>query len=538
MLRALALLVLTSGGLSAQLLTWDSAPSNRFGATSRIDGSIAVSGGLSQELGVNQNVVLVFREDAAGDWAHTQTLEHPTGQVGTSFGLFDGTLDLDSGWLVVTDVREGEPDQGAAYAFEDVGGALVFRQRIAPDTSVQTFAGYGSWVAIDGSTLAIGAPDDGVQQQGAVLVYSRVGTQWNLVQRLEGDPTSGADFGGALRLDGDLLAVTDQGHASGPRVEVFQDVGGVWTPLHVLPDPLGTATVFGHQLDLDGDRLAVLGSFVPGGGIGASDLHVYQLRGTPAVLEFSQRLNTSSFGGTWMVGLDDDRVVCFDGLSFNDPPLAFEYDGVGWVSMGAPPSDLGPGSGASAPESIDFRDGRLALSYARATTATLSGLAVDTQGVLGVTDLLGGSWTALRETSTAPELSVSAGGTLPLFGYMVGPGTGNLLGELYLVLASASGTAPGFSYGGFTIPLNPDSYTVDSILFPNSPSLTSSFGTIGFFGEPTLGAFGFPPTLTLAAGSDPALIGLEGSFAVVALDATNPTRMLAVTNAIDFCLVP
>jgi hypothetical protein len=104
------------------------------------------------------------------------------------------------------------------------------------------------------------------------------------------------------------------------------------------------------------------------------------------------------------------------------------------------------------------------------------------------------------------QLSVSAGGTQNLT-MTVGV---THAAKSYLILGSATGTAPGFPYAGQLVPLNPDAYMVFTLLNPNTPPLLGSGGLLDAFGS-TSAAFTLPPL------SDPGLVGLQVNHAGVVL---------------------
>jgi hypothetical protein len=150
------------------------------------------------------------------------------------------------------------------------------------------------------------------------------------------------------------------------------------------------------------------------------------------------------------------------------------------------------------------------------TTGTLYGAGKELHALdpaTGVATLIGPSAYDVRGMETdadfsgTPErLSVFAGGTQTLV-YNAGP---TFAGESYLVLGTVSGTTPGTSYSGLTIPLNLDSYLVYTLLNPNNPLLPASGGALDASGSAQL-AFVLPPA------SSPSLIGLTAHHAGVVL---------------------
>jgi uncharacterized membrane protein len=104
-------------------------------------------------------------------------------------------------------------------------------------------------------------------------------------------------------------------------------------------------------------------------------------------------------------------------------------------------------------------------------------------------------------------------------------------GKLYLVLGSLSGTTPGLSSGGFTLPLNFDAYFNLTLTAPNSGPFTT---TLGFLNGSAQGA----AALTLPAGFDPSLAGATVHHAYVVLDLPGSGALIDTTNAVSLKFVP
>ncbi len=114
------------------------------------------------------------------------------------------------------------------------------------------------------------------------------------------------------------------------------------------------------------------------------------------------------------------------------------------------------------------------------------------------------------------SISVGAGGAQQL---TLDAG-GTFAGDLYLVMGSLSGTSPGFPVGAHVLPLNPDPYFRFTLLHPNTPPLLSSFGLLDAGGRAAA-------SFSLAAGSDPALVGLTLDHAYAVVDAAGLVVELA-----------
>ena len=123
-------------------------------------------------------------------------------------------------------------------------------------------------------------------------------------------------------------------------------------------------------------------------------------------------------------------------------------------------------------------------------------------------------------SATPSTLSMAAGGVQTV---NISMGAAHA-GELYLLLGSTSGTAPGTPAGaGYTLPLNTDSYLLWTLANANGAPLANSFGALDAAGKAT-------STFTLPAGFDPTLVGITIHHAAVVFD---PIPTLTVTGVTD-----
>lgn len=163
---------------------------------------------------------------------------------------------------------------------------------------------------------------------------------------------------------------------------------------------------------------------------------------------------------------------------------------------------------------------RTAELFGTSTLSNLTSFGRDGHGELYVLDLAG---TVYRiEPATAPladcpdllafdgTLSIAEGGAQKLF---LDAGD-TQAGELYLVLGSATGSAPGVPVGSFVLPLVFDDYTQLTLATPNQGVFEDTLGFLDADGQ-ALARF------DLAAGQlAPALAGLELTHAYVVLQTT------------------
>ena len=87
-------------------------------------------------------------------------------------------------------------------------------------------------------------------------------------------------------------------------------------------------------------------------------------------------------------------------------------------------------------------------------------------------------------------------------------------GAVYVVLGSTSGAAPGTSFGGVSIPLNPDFYTSWVLTHPGSAPLLGGVGTLDSQGTANASFTSAPSSLP------PVLLGTNLNHAFVLLDPT------------------
>jgi hypothetical protein len=135
---------------------------------------------------------------------------------------------------------------------------------------------------------------------------------------------------------------------------------------------------------------------------------------------------------------------------------------------------------------------------------------------------------ALSLVGTPDSVSLSSGGTQVLAMDVADA----LAGKSYMILGSATGTAPGIPYGGALVPLNLDSYLIFTVVSPNSPLLAGSAGLLNSLGQATAN-FIVPPL------SDPSLAGLTLNHAGIVLDLVSGSFVIPeVTNAYGVLLTP
>lgn len=303
----------------------DAAPFDYFGYAVELHEDMAIVGSLGDEPGGS---VYVYRQSPLnGDWTQVQKIVPPDTAQGDSFGSsvdadgrylaigarMDSDAQNDAGsvymyeyeeslrqWVYLSEFRASDPvahtwfgeqlaisgdyvvvglprddtsglDAGAAYIFKRQIGTWIEQIKILP-TDGAPEARFGSDVAVDGDTLAIGAPEDwpGSKRSGSVYVFRGSQANWPLEQKLS-DTSDGAQhwdrFGSGVDLAGNTLLIgaegSDANNTDRGSAYVYTRSGSNWTaaPRQFFAFDGAALDEFGGAVDLDGET-AVVGAYM------------------------------------------------------------------------------------------------------------------------------------------------------------------------------------------------------------------------------------------------------------------------------------
>lgn len=251
----------------AKLTPSDAAAEEQSGAAVAIDGARAVVGCRYDDNpnGTDAGAAYVFERNALGQWLQVAKVRATAG--GGPYEFFGSWLALAGDRLFV-----GAPDasigQGVVYVFErNAAGTWVQMQRIGASDAGNGDS-FGRRFSVDGDRLLVGSTNDDTaagNNAGSAYVFERNGAGvWVEIQKLTASDAAPFDqLGGAVALAGDVALVgaydddTAAGSGSG-SVYVFERIGGLWTQTQKL---LGSDTAggdgFGFSLALRGDLAAV-----------------------------------------------------------------------------------------------------------------------------------------------------------------------------------------------------------------------------------------------------------------------------------------
>jgi hypothetical protein len=327
----------------------------------------------------------------------------------------------------------GDDDLGAVYVFRRVGAAWAREARIVAADAEDNWY-FGMAVSLSGDRLAIGAEqaDTHDVQTGAVYVYTRVGGEWVLEDKLAGDDSEPSDdFGGSVDLHGDLLVVGADRHsgaaAHSGAVYVFRRTAAGWEQEQELTQNDPTTN---HEL---GRSVAATDEFIVAGTTDDDDLgdfagavYVFRRSGDMWVQEDKLRASDGAeedlFGVA--VAIDGDWVAVGadlqDGFASNGGAVyMFHREGGVWVQrqkLGA--ADIGAGWNLGV--SVDL-DGSLLAAGAESADGTVAH-----SGAAYVYRLEGSTWSEIAKVwAEDGELSTYFGQSVGIEGTVIAVGEYN-----------------------------------------------------------------------------------------------------------------
>lgn len=303
-----------------KLLAGNPSEVDNFGAAVDIDGDTAVVSALGNRFrGHPDNTVNVYVRQEAG-WVLQQTLSARDGDP-TVDDSFAYSLDLDGDTLVVGAIgdSDGAFDAGAAYVYARHGSSWSLQQKLVASDAV-SFANYGISVAVEGDAVVVGAhgDDDFGYMTGAAYVYRREGAVWTEEQKLiASDPAPENAFGLDVAIDGRTIAVGAPNVPSGGFISsgaVYTFVRGEtgWTQeAKLAARDAAENQGFGFGVSLSGDTMVVA---APGDKVGTHTYGAAYVYGRDGSGWTQQRKLTDTdvkrFDGfAWSVAVDGDTIA-------------------------------------------------------------------------------------------------------------------------------------------------------------------------------------------------------------------------------------
>ncbi len=254
----------------ARLTTNDGKEGDGFGNSVAIGSDIVVVGAPSHKIGSIAGAIYTFiRDKTTGTWAQRGTALGPSipGSFGTSVALDGDTLAV------------GAPStapSGHVYVYQNFGGSWSTTGSLSPSDSPPD-AYFGGAIAIDNGRMLIGARYDSTfaQYEGSAyaFAYESATNSWEQQQKLVPGSAAGDSFGQSLAIAGTFAVVAAPGrNLYQGAVDLFSfDSGSVaWIKQGSLQGPAGPNGYFGNSLALSPELLAV-------GSLGKTDDNIVYL---------------------------------------------------------------------------------------------------------------------------------------------------------------------------------------------------------------------------------------------------------------------
>jgi hypothetical protein len=249
--------------LEQKVTASDGTTNSYFGSAAALNGSTALLGADGDNS--FQGAAYLFTK-SNGSWSQGQKLTASDGLAGDEFGY---RVVLANDTLLVgafTATVGGNTSQGAAYLFTESNGTWSESQKLtASDGGL--FDNFGASVALDGSTLVVGANGatvGGNAAQGALYVFTESNGTWTQTQKLTANDGAAYDnFGLSVALKGSTILVGSPqaaigGHAGQGALYVFAESNGTWTQVQKLTASDGAAnSSFGESVALNGSTALI-----------------------------------------------------------------------------------------------------------------------------------------------------------------------------------------------------------------------------------------------------------------------------------------
>ena len=201
----------TTWSQHAQIQASDAQDSDNFGWALSVDGDYAIVGAYIEDTGgSNAGSAYIFYKSGT-TWSQQAKIQSSDIQADDRFGV---SVDIDGDYVIVGAEYEdtGGSNAGSAYVFVRSGTSWT-QQAILRASDAQAddrFGGYDPTVSISGSFAVIGAhnEDAGGSNAGAAYVFSRSGSTWTEVKKIvASNPTASDFFGQTVAIDGTTILV-------------------------------------------------------------------------------------------------------------------------------------------------------------------------------------------------------------------------------------------------------------------------------------------------------------------------------------------
>lgn len=277
-----------------KLTASDAQTGDFFGASVAISGDVIVVGAYQEDsAGTNAGAAYVFNRcgDGAGSqWDEVKKLTASDAGNEDNFGV---AVAVAGDLITVGANHEDElgENAGSAYVYHRKDGGADAWGEVQKLTGSNTGAGdnFGSAVDMSEDTILVGADKNstyGTQAGGAYLFHDEI-RNWLEFSEVDNEGGTGEDnFGFAVAMSGDVLAVGAKSHDIAPGSEdmgavymFLRTAGGAdnWGLVNKLLPPCGWGgQQFGYSVAISGDVLAVGAPYADSKDVNAGVVYIFQ----------------------------------------------------------------------------------------------------------------------------------------------------------------------------------------------------------------------------------------------------------------------
>ena len=224
------------------------------GALALSDGEVIVGEGGNQ---IRSGIVYIYRKGGNG-WAEAVQLTAPSAAPGDGFGA---AIAVDGSTMLVG-ATSPNGTEGSAYVFSRGGDGAWSPAGQLTVNDLEGNDGFGSAVALDGDVALVAAPAQ-AGGRGAVYVFRRSGDAWTQEAKLAANVAAENElFGAALALAGDraLVGVPARNDRAGVVLAFARNASGQWDHTgQIAPNGLSRNDAFGASIILQ-NELAYIGA--------------------------------------------------------------------------------------------------------------------------------------------------------------------------------------------------------------------------------------------------------------------------------------
>ena len=313
---------------------------DRFGYAVALHGDLAFVGSPGNPITpwLSAGYVAVYRR-VGKIWSLQQKLTPNDGQNGNFFGC---SIDVHQDTLVVGSRTLFDPVSyvsGGAYVFNRSGDTWTQTAKLVPQG--RTHSCNSGWsVAIDGATIALGAPSPFNTDGGALFLYRLIGKEWRESVKLAPYTGNSDGFGTSLALDGTGLAV------GAPEDQTFFVGGAAYVYRISSSQPPPMFYCQGKKVAECSPRIFAVGQPSVGGAAAGDKHDVWAMEVRPQVkgmLVYSTSGSAQSpfAGGTLCVKAPIVRTALQTSTNYSTPTEChgyFKFDFSAWLASGADPA--------------------------------------------------------------------------------------------------------------------------------------------------------------------------------------------------------